>query len=411
MSSYPFVFSGLFFVIFLATFFYAVVKVVRLYRQSTASERQDVSQVSFVVNTFHELVAKLKEKEKELEMLRSKAENEASSIGLYSEHILQSVPSGVVSFDEMLVVTKINAAALKTLDMKAAEVVGKRFDEVFDEPLSDYLRRKRNTERTEFLYVTRSGRRIWLGMNLSPLADGEGKVIGQILVFTDITELRALQSQMELRDRLSTLGEMSAGIAHELRNPMAVISGYTKLLSKKVDPSLLPAVEAVSAEVSVMDRIISDFLSFAKPAELVRGDVDMAEIIEGCIQALGTEGRPHIVFRSDLLPIIRGDEVLLRQAVANLLQNALEAGSENSEVVVEATAGRDRLTIVVRDQGHGIPEAIVDKIFLPFFTTKERGTGLGLSIVHKIVVAHDGSIGVESAEGGTVFTISLPIGD
>jgi signal transduction histidine kinase len=104
---------------------------------------------------------------------------------------------------------------------------------------------------------------------MSPLKDSKNNTIGQLLVFTDLTELKAFQSQQELRERLSTLGEMSAGIAHEMRNPLAVISGYTKLLWKKADDSIRPAVESIEKEVAVMDRIITDFLSFAKPTDLI----------------------------------------------------------------------------------------------------------------------------------------------
>src|SRR4030042_1047965 len=217
-----FVLSFLFFLSVLVIF-YILGMLIRSYGKKGITTK-DTSQVGFVVDTFHELVTKLKDKEKELEVLRQKAEDKATII-----------------------------------------------------------------ERGEITYLTPSGRRIWLGLTLSPLKDRENNIIGQILIFTDLTQLKALEAQMELRSRLSSLGEISAGIAHELRNPMAVIAGYTQLLSKKTDPSLKPTVDAITTEINVMNRIISDFLSFANPAELAISDVDLKKITENCIATLAIQ--------------------------------------------------------------------------------------------------------------------------
>ncbi len=253
-----------------------------------------------------------------------------------------------------------------------------------------------------------------MGLTLSPLKDSEGAIIGQILVFTDLTHLKAIESQIELRDKLSSLGEISAGIAHELRNPMAVIAGYTKLLSKKADTSIKPTVDAISKEIVVMDRIITDFLSFAKPAELNVTDINLRELIENCVASTRGEQDDIIIkLAINNLPLIKGDEVLLRQAFINLLQNSTESMPKGGVLTIEATSlsdrERDSVEIFISDTGHGISEDIKDKIFLPFFTTKEKGTGLGLAIVHKIVVSHGGSISVDSSEKGTIFKIKLPL--
>jgi PAS domain S-box-containing protein len=398
----------LLFLTFLMILFYLVRMLIGLHRKSVEEERKKSSEVGFVVDTFHDLVTKLKEKERELEAMKKIAEERASSIGLYNENILQSVPSGVVSFDQELRITKMNSSAEKILDMKEQDAAGRNYDEIFSGPVDELIRKRETIERGEIGYVTRSGKRIWLGLSMSPLRDGTDNIIGQILVFTDLTELKAFQSQMELRERLSTLGEMSAGIAHELRNPMGVISGYTKILLKKVEEASKPAVEAIAKEVAVMDRIITDFLSFAKPTEPVFSEVDLNELIDSCLGGLvnGAEGI-RVIRETDSLPKVRGDEVLLRQSFTNLVQNAIEAMPDGGELRISGSGG-DPLSLVISDTGHGIPASIRDKIYLPFFTTKERGTGLGLSIVHKIVVSHGGSIRVESGEQGTTFTIKFP---
>jgi PAS domain S-box-containing protein len=393
--------------------FYLLRLIARYYKSRKTLNQEDTSRVGFVVDTFHELVAKLKEKEKELDLLRKKAEDRAAAIEGYNENILQSVPSGVISFDEELIITKVNYSAEKILELKPEAALGRYHSEVLKKPITDLLDDRLVIERKEIVYATASGRRIWLGLTLSPLKNSSGTVIGQILVFTDLTRLKAIESQMQLRDRLSSLGEISAGIAHELRNPMAVIAGYTKLLSKKSDGSLAPTVDAISREIVVMDRIISDFLSFAKPVELAISKVNLRTIIERCLNSAYPE-RTDIVRNVQIQgePIIGGDEVLLRQAFINLIQNAAEAMPQGGTLTITAAARAtesSHIDLVFSDTGHGIPEDIRDKIFLPFFTTKEKGTGLGLAIVHKIVVSHGGSISVDSSEAGTTFKIRLPL--
>jgi PAS domain S-box-containing protein len=370
---------------------------------------KDTSQVGFVVDTFHELVTKLKDNERELEVLRQKAEDKAITIEGYNENILQSVPSGVMSFDEELRITKVNLSAEKILEVKRESVLGKYHREVLDEPITTLINDKKVIERGEMSYITPSGRRIWLGLTLSPLKDREGMAIGQILIFTDLTHLKALEAQMELRSRLSSLGEISAGIAHELRNPMAVIAGYTQLLSKKTDQSLRPTVDAITKEINVMNRIISDFLSFARPAELAVSDVDLKKIIENCIDTLVSGGN-NIETHLDVenLPVIKGDEILLRQAFTNLIQNAAEAMPGGGDLTVKSSTG-DFLEITLSDTGPGIAGDLADKIFLPFFTTKDRGTGLGLSLVQKIIVSHGGTISVDGSDRGAIFRIRLPL--
>lgn len=388
--------------------FFLIKTVLDIQRKKLEAKNRDVTQMGFVVDTFHDLVSKLKDKERELEDLRKIAEERAGSIEIYNEDILQSVPSGVVSFDQDLRIMKMNAAAEYILEMKQADVLMKESDEVFHRPIADLLGRRETVERAEISYLTVSGKRIWLGLNVSPLKDSTDRNIGQLLVFTDLTELKAFQSQQDLRDRLSTLGEISAGIAHELRNPLAVISGYTKMLSKKVEGPMKPAVESIAKEVAVMDRIITDFLSFAKPTDLMVAPVDLQDLLDGCLGSLGgpSEGL-RVSVDIAMLPRINADEVLLRQACTNLLQNATESMPDGGELKISGFMD-DHVCVSIADTGHGIPESIRDKIFLPFYTTKERGTGLGLAIVHKIVISHGGDIKVETSDKGTTFTIRLP---
>lgn len=409
MNHTTLILSSLSFIILVLILFYILRAVSSLNKKKSEEKERAVTEVGFVVDTFHDVVSKLKDKEKELELLRKRAETRASEIEIYNEDILQSVPSGVVSFDQKLCLTRMNAAAERILDCHEHEVAAKPYTEIFTSPLCEIIAGRQTLERTDIGYTTNTGKRIWLGLNMSPLKDSTGVIIGQILVFTDLTELKAFQSQMELRERLANLGEMSAGIAHELRNPMAVISGYTKILSRKAEPGLLPAVEAIAKEITVMDRIITDFLAFARPTKLVLTEVCPSALMEVCIRAVENSAGGIAVSRDfEAVPSVQADEVLLRQALINLLQNALEAMPEGGALRAVVRSGPDSVVMAVSDSGHGIPPELQEKIFLPFFTTKERGTGLGLSIVHKVVVSHGGSLSIDSSEAGTTISLSLP---
>ncbi|GAB4488254.1 MAG: hypothetical protein OHK006_18440 [Thermodesulfovibrionales bacterium] len=377
-------------------------------RRKTEKAEQESTHVGFMVDTFHDLVARLKEKEKELEELKNRAEDRASSVERYNENIFQSVPSGMVSFDRELKVTRMNSAALTMLGLDEQSAAGRSCREIFHGGLLEMITAGKPVERAETAYVSGAGKRLWLGLSISPLRDSDNREIGRLLVFTDLSELKAFQSREELRDRLATLGEMSAGIAHELRNPMAVISGYTKILLKKVDEAQKPAVEAINREVAVMDRIITDFLSFARPVEPVLADLDLRDTIRECVAMLGDlpEGL-RVTLDVDRLPVVKADDVLMRQAIGNLIQNAVEAMPDGGELRITGECG-EHILLSIADTGHGIPENLREKIFLPFFTTKERGTGLGLAIVHKNIASHGGSVGVEGDGAGTVFLIRLP---
>ncbi len=279
--------SSLLLAVFIALFLFRVAGMLRKKRESTKKEGE--TQVGFIVGTFHELVAKLKEKEKELENLRKRAEERADVVESYSEYILQSVPSGVISLDRDLVITKVNAAAERILGLKAQDAIGKSYKEIFREPIRSILDGTMSIQRGEIHYTSHSGKVVPVGLTVTPLLNEARETIGRLMVFTDRTELKALESQAVLRDRLSSLGEMAAGMAHELRNPMAVIAGYAKMLSKKADPSLLHVVDSVASEVAVMDRIITDFLSFARPTELNVSPVDLDQLIRTCVTRIAGE--------------------------------------------------------------------------------------------------------------------------
>jgi len=378
-------------------------------RKEVVNKKNEDSRIEFMVSTFHELVQKLKDKEKELTELRQIAEHRVEDIESYNIDILQSVPSGVVSFNEDYIITHINASAERILGVSSSECLNRPYQEIFGQTIAHVIGGNTYLERGEVVYETPSRKRVWLGLNVSPLKNRKGKPIGKIVVFTDLTDLKALESQMKLRESLSTLGEMSAGIAHELRNPMGVIAGYTKMLHKQVPEELQGAVIAIEKEIKMMDRIISDFMSFTHPLSVEKTPVPLKILIDDSIE-IALANQPGIEVRKTFDPEITflADGTLMRQVITNLLQNAADATGGQGLISVSAEKGPDSTRLSIKDTGHGISKDLHQKIFLPFYTTKEKGTGLGLAIVHKIVVSHGGNITFESSPKGTVFHVVLP---
>jgi PAS domain S-box-containing protein len=321
-----------------------------------------------------------------------------------------------MTFDRECSLTTINRAAEEMLTMERERALGKSCHDLFGDTeitraVHETLEHKVPSARMEST-LTRPAGKLWLGFNTAILTDRHGAALGVILSFSDLTEVKRLQEQMELRERLTALGEMSAGIAHELRNPMAVINGYLNLLSKKADPASQAVIKDITTEINNMNRIIGDLLTFARPASLNRVNVNIKDMIEGCLasvlQATGADSRIKTALKLDDITASL-DEVLIRQAFTNLIQNAIDAMPGSGTIEIETQRGKE-VKVIVRDTGVGIPAENLKKIFLPFFTTKDTGVGLGLALVHKIVLSHEGRIDVSSTEGrGTVFTAIFPM--
>ncbi|MCC6346831.1 MAG: hypothetical protein IT388_06545 [Nitrospirales bacterium] len=226
------------------------------------------------------------------------------------------------------------------------------------------------------------------------------------------SEIKTLREQLLLKERLAALGEVSAGIAHEFRNPLGVIAGYARLLLKSLgetDPRREMA-RGILQEIEAMDRVMEELMKFSTAGVLHKADFDLAETLKSVVDGMGADEKEvRLTCESPL--VMRGDKTLLRQAVRNLLQNALDAAGEAAiDARREFVSGAVMVIIEVRDTGRGIPDEEREKIFLPFYTTKEKGTGIGLALVQKIALAHGGGVEVESTAGeGSVFRLLLPI--
>jgi signal transduction histidine kinase len=257
----------------------------------------------------------------------------------------------------------------------------------------------------------------FLGVGVSPLSDQDGELHGAICLFTDLTAVKDLEEQLRLKDSLATVGELTAGIAHEFRNGLATIQGYSKLLDLQALPATYrPYVEGIRAETESLSQVVTNFLQFARPAQLTLTDVDLRAICERAAEEIRPDARAlggDVEVRGEF-GIVEGDEVLLRQAFSNLLRNALEAcigGPAPPHIMIQSDLdpAAKLLRLAVNDNGPGIAPALRERVFRPFFTLKRNGTGLGLALVQKIIVFHNGRIVVgASPGGGASLQITLP---
>ena len=259
---------------------------------------------------------------------------------------------------------------------------------------------------------------VHVGVTVSPLFDERGALQGAVCLFSDLTAVMELEEQVRLKDSLARLGELTAGLAHEFRNGLATIHGYARLIDlTKVNAEHATYVQAIRDETDSLGRVVTNFLNFARPVQLTLAPVRTEPLVRqacGDVEA-DARARGGDITVSGEFAVVEGDEVLLKQALSNLLRNALEAcaGLETPpRIAVESRVDPvSRLVRVsVADNGRGIDASAREKLFRPFFTTKDQGTGLGLALVQKIAVSHNGRVQAANREGGgAVFTLTLPL--
>ncbi|HEU4436669.1 MAG TPA: ATP-binding protein, partial [candidate division Zixibacteria bacterium] len=242
------------------------------------------------------------------------------------------------------------------------------------------------------------------------LYDREGSLSGALEVMTDLSAYKTLETELEQSKTMAALGEMAALVAHEVRNPLAGISGFAGLLKRELkDPNLVTMVEKILQGAADLERLVSSLLSYTNRLELNQEPLPLKELVELTTRDLQGNLERNLE-QKDL--IVRGDGQYLKMALRNLVENAFQACGNGGNVKITLTAGLQGKTarLSVSDNGPGISPEIQKKIFTPFYTTREEGTGLGLAIVKKIVEAHRGRVWVESLpQNGATFYIELPL--
>lgn len=350
---------------------------------------------------------------------------------LETDDILRHMQSGLLTLDERGTIVFFNRTAEDILGIPEGAATGRLVRDVLGERAADLaallnsaLAGSARKTRYEVTVTRADGRALPLGISTSHLSGTEGGVRGVIAIFQDLTEAKRLEERMRVADRLAAVGELSASIAHEIRNPLATVTGSVELLKQLVDTDAetRSLIELILKESGRLNRIVSDFLDFTRIKQQSCQEVDLEAVAQEVMTLFERHPArgPACRLRCERLKGARTvaaarDQV--QQMLVNLVQNALEAiGDRAGEVVLRIEpvprpfdAARDFVEVTVADTGPGIPEPWREKIGQPFFSGKKKGTGLGLAIVQRLAHANGGSLRWHCPEsGGAEFTLRLP---
>jgi signal transduction histidine kinase len=394
---------------------------------------------AFMTASMQGVIEKLRAQEKELARLHLLAQERAQESERLTEEVTRNMPTGLLIVNATGALASTNTAAEQALGSHPLryrsfkEVLGADSD--LARMLENCLREGKTFQRAEVEHLTPDGESRRLGVTISPIYRGGRKIVraraedpeiapdsrpsGAVCLLSDLTELVALQKQIRWKENLANLGEMSAGIAHEFKNALATISGYAQMIRSEAPAGDIgDSATRILEQTRALTHVVTEFLRFAKPLEISYETVAIQAIVERVAAELQESIPECAIVTEGAFTDVPGDEALLRQALINLVRNGVEAARDagNSPRVVisgtlEELAGHSWQRIRVADNGAGIPERDLPKVFLPFFTTKSEGTGLGLAVVQKVTLQHGGSIEARNqAGGGAEFLLWLPLG-
>jgi two-component system, NtrC family, sensor histidine kinase PilS len=367
------------------------------------------------------------EQERRVRTLLAEKETAFDQLDLLHRSIIESVETGIMTINRQGRIKSFNKAAEEISGFAFADVENKDIVEVFPgfadvrEKTKEDDDKRSSKKRYNIEFTRDNNNKLILSCLVSTLKDSKGKRIGDIVIFQDITSLIEMEEALEKSKRLAIIGEMAAGLAHEMRNPLASLSGSIQILKRdlqlsEVDEKLM---QIILRGKDQLDHVIKDFLLLARPAPGDRETVFVKEIIEGVMESIQylPDWNGDISVRlefSDNLGVY-ANRTEIREVIWNVVMNAVQSMPEGGELSVETRkiydgAQGESLEIRVSDTGYGIDDRHLDKIFEPFFTTKERGTGLGLAIVNRIIEGYAGRILIKrGVEKGTICTVSLPL--
>lgn len=345
---------------------------------------------------------------------------------MLNRSIIRGMRTGFLMTDPDGKLTFLNMAAERLFSISHEEVLDQPMDFVVP-ILKPYMQleiaKKEWARQIELKLSDNPEDNRWISFAFSDVVGLNGDKVGTIVIADEITERRLLENRVFQNQKLAAIGELAAGIAHEIRNPLASISGSIQMLKSEFPPGddNEKLMEIILRETDRLNSLINDFLSYARPKPLNIAAINIREIIEDILQLLSqTSGLSRIRIRVeyyDNMPELYGDAGQIRQMLWNVIKNSAEAASGRSTGVVWITIGKGPETeeglptiqFVISDNGKGMEKETLEQIFHPFFTTKPGGTGLGMSIMHQVVQGHNGIVEVDSTvEKGTRFTITIP---
>ncbi|MCB0421554.1 MAG: PAS domain S-box protein [Bdellovibrionales bacterium] len=331
--------------------------------------------------------------------------------------IIENAASGIISTDKEGLITFCNKSAEKILE--SDQLRGQRLTEVVP-GLSGIVGDSDQGMRYEVNFENSKGETLLLEVIASVLAERSGPILGRVYMLQDQTELKRLEFSLRQKEKLAAVGQLAAGIAHEIRNPLASISGSIQLLSQgnELKGEDLRLMRIVVREIDRLNTLISEFLLFVRPESIPDEPVSISAVIKEVIELvkvneqLNFEFEPKLELREKQL--IFGHKDKLKQALLNMVINGIHALENTSEPLfqIKSYDEQDKVVLVIQDNGCGMTPENQRRIFEPFHTTKSKGTGLGMAITHKILESHNASIFVQSeVYQGTTFTIEFPVAD
>jgi two-component system sensor histidine kinase PilS (NtrC family) len=336
-----------------------------------------------------------------------------------TDHVVRSVGAGIVATDLDGRVLHLNPAGARILAVSDSEtILNSGIEDVIE--LEDqswsWLKTRARDRSVVRLEGTASSSNLRLGMTVGPLADESNTVVGFIVTFQDLSEIRVEAERQRMQERMAAVGEMAARMAHEIKNPLASISGSAQVLTSAgdLDDNGQRLLRILVDESRRLSGILDGFLEYAKPGAATFGPCDLSAMLRDCVNLLerSDEQREHHRLFLDVPDelVLRGEEYLLRQIFWNLSRNALQAMPDGGELQISAVHENGRAVLRWRDNGVGMTEDIRRQAFEPFVTTRPGGTGLGLAVVYAAVTEHNGSVSIDSAPGsGTTVTVELPM--
>lgn len=354
---------------------------------------------------------RLKEKEIDYEALEE-----------LNKKIVEEIKSGLVTIDPKGLITSFNKAAEDITGYTLIEAYNSRVDEIFPGLMERVYKHKEHplyksgAGRWEMPYMSKDGNSLHLGFSLSSRKGRGGKEGGNIIVFQNLTPYKEMEEAVRQAEKLATVGRFAAGIAHEIRNPLASMSSSIQILRDELelDEENRRLMAIILKEMERINGLIGNFLDYARPYKPKKDEIDFSRIMLETLDVFekGLSQNRKIRIEKEILSDIKihGEEEKLKEVLWNLFNNAVQSMLEEGEIAVSLKRYDKKVIAVIRDSGEGIDEKDMNRVFEPFFTTKSYGTGLGLATVQRIVEAHGGEIRVESKKGkGTSFMVILPI--
>ena len=340
----------------------------------------------------------------------------------YTQSILRSITSGVITVGPDGSVATANAAAERMFGMREEEMVPRRFgvlvtdDGGIDAALVRILGGLAPRLALDTKIVTLGATEMHAQVSMSRMRDIDGRLLGAVVTIEDVSEVRSLTDQLIRADRLAAMGELTASVAHEVRNPLGVIRASVQLLEETVpdERRISEAARVIKQEIDRLDRVIKALLDFGRPSPPTLRPTNVEDVVADVVMFTRQfAGRSGVEIRTDYVAgvaLVSADADQLKQVLVNLVSNAVQAMDASGGTIVVRVWDDDAYVFIsVADDGPGIPGELLHRIFDPFYSTRDAGTGLGLTIVHRIVDQHGGRLEVESAPGaGTTFTVALP---